>query len=269
MNARLSIPLDAIRVDGGTQPRTALSRDQVAEYASDMKRGDQFPPVTVFFDGSAYWLADGFHRYHARKALGFGEIAADVRQGTRRDAVLFSVGANASHGMRRTNEDKRHAVLTLFSDPEWAAWSDREIARRCGVSDRFVNGIRPSTAVSANGSQIEDTRKVQRGGVVYEMQTGAIGKAAEGKAVKSKAGKRKMRIRKRVTPSLVDRDGTVDIDRLSLSWLSVCEIVEKHGSDPAALAALLRRRSTHFQPTRTRRVAEFLVAVAAALEADQ
>src|SRR5215207_11626412 len=100
------LALKTIRTDGGTQPRAALNQDRVGEYADDMARGDEFPPVTVFYDGADYWLADGFHRYHAR-ATRHPDIEAEVRQGTRRDAILFSVGANASHGMRRTNEDKR------------------------------------------------------------------------------------------------------------------------------------------------------------------
>jgi hypothetical protein len=57
-------------------------------------------------------------------------IAADVRPGGQREAILHSVGANAKHGWRRSNEDKRKTVLTLLNDPEWAQWSDREIGRR-------------------------------------------------------------------------------------------------------------------------------------------
>ncbi|MBT3274957.1 MAG: streptomycin biosynthesis regulator, partial [Spirochaetales bacterium] len=48
------------------------------------------------------------------------EIDADIRQGTQQDAVLHSVGANAAHGARRTNDDKRLAVKTLLCDGEWS-----------------------------------------------------------------------------------------------------------------------------------------------------
>jgi predicted HTH domain antitoxin len=60
--------------------------------------------------------------------------------------VLYSVGANAAHGLRRTNEDKRRAVETLINDEEWATWSDREIARACGVSGKFVAAVRDPVA---------------------------------------------------------------------------------------------------------------------------
>jgi hypothetical protein len=155
----------ALRMDGGTQPREEISDELVLEYKEAMQAGAQFPSVVAYFDGSAYWLADGYHRVHAADAAGL-QVLVDVRQGTRRDAVLYSVGANAAHGMRRTNADKRRSVLALLHDDEWRQWSDREIARRCAVSDRFVNGVRAE--LSANGSQIEK-RRVQRNGTEYTM----------------------------------------------------------------------------------------------------
>jgi hypothetical protein len=106
--------------------------------------GVVFPLVVVFFDGAEYWLADGFHRIIAAEELGLAEIAADVREGTRRDAILFAVGANAAHGLKRTNRDKRNTVMLLLKDPEWSAWSDGEIARRCAVTQQFVSKLRAS-----------------------------------------------------------------------------------------------------------------------------
>lgn len=165
------IPLAAIRVDGGTQSRALLHDGVIEEYAAAIADGASFPAVVIFYDGADHWLADGFHRVRAYEAAGRDMIPADIRQGTRRDAILYSVGANEAHGLRRTNEDKRRAVLTLLNDAEWSKWSDREIARRAAVSDRFVNNLRPS----ANGSQI--ARTVERNGSTYTMNTAAIGKS--------------------------------------------------------------------------------------------
>lgn len=137
------IPIASIRRDGGTQPRSILNLNWVEEYGQDMIAGAVFPPVVVFYDGSNHWLADGFHRVEAASALDLIEIAADVRQGTQRDAVLYSVGANGNHGQRRTNDDKRRAVQTLLDDPEWSRWSDHEIARRCAVDHKVVSRLRP------------------------------------------------------------------------------------------------------------------------------
>lgn len=82
--------------------------------------------------------------------------------------------------MRRTNADKRRAVLRLIEDAEWVLWSDREISRRCGVSDRMVNGLRPNLPASAKVSQIDEaprSRTVERGGTVYQQNTAKIGSA--------------------------------------------------------------------------------------------
>ena len=125
MTEVLAIPLENLRTNGGTQSRASLNESTVAEYAESIRLSVELPPVIAFFDGSEFWLADGFHRYNAHKVAGAMEIQAEVREGTRRDAILFSVGANASHGLRRTNEDKRRAVMTLLEDAEWSQWSAR------------------------------------------------------------------------------------------------------------------------------------------------
>jgi len=185
-----NLSIDQIRIDGGTQPRESLSEEVIAQYAVDMEAGQAFPPVTVFHDGAAYWLADGFHRYHAARKISRTEIAADVHSGTRRDAILFSVGANTSHGLRRTNADKRKAVLTLLKDPEWSQNPDREIARRCAVDPSFVGRVRrelsvdrlqiasPSAPAPTPDATDEQLRSVTRGQTTYTMQTGKISEAA-------------------------------------------------------------------------------------------
>jgi hypothetical protein len=154
---RLTISL--IRTDGGTQPRAEINHAVVSDYADAMTDGAAFPPVVVFYDGERYWLADGFHRVKAAVQIGLLEIDADVRQGTRRDAVLYSVGANATHGYRRTNADKRRAVETLLSDEEWGKWSNYQIAEKCGVSEQLVRSLRlnrsdePRTYTTKHGTE--------------------------------------------------------------------------------------------------------------------
>jgi hypothetical protein len=141
-----------------------------------MLHGAAFPPVVVFGEAAGnYWLADGYHRWHAATIAGLQTIGADVRPGGRREAILHSVGANAEHGWRRTNDDKKRAVQTLLNDAEWSGWSDREIARRCAVSYTMVQKHRP---LSDNGCQLDPqrptTRKVERNGTVYEQAVGGI-----------------------------------------------------------------------------------------------
>lgn len=140
----MQIELSKIAFDEGTQARARLDDTTVAAYAELMTEGGTLPPVTVFFDGSAYWLADGYHRVFAHRKIGALKIDADVKTGGRRDAVLYAVGANATHGLPRTAADKRKAVATLLADDEWSQWSDREIARRCSVGPHLVAKVRAS-----------------------------------------------------------------------------------------------------------------------------
>lgn len=129
-----------IRTDGGTQMRTQLDLATIAEYADAMGRGDIFPPVVVFYDGMEYWLAEGFHRLEATWNNEREYIVADVREGTREDAVIWACAANAKHGLRRSNADKRNAVETMLKIR--TGWSDRQIAEHCAVTHPTVSTAR-------------------------------------------------------------------------------------------------------------------------------
>jgi hypothetical protein len=132
--------LEQIRTDAGTQSRAAINDEVVADYAEGMIAGHRFPPVVVFHHVGDYILADGFHRLRARRLAKFETIEAEVHQGTRLAAVKFSLSANHRHGLRRTNEDKRHAVEIALH--EFPAWSDRAVANLCGVTHPSVGAVR-------------------------------------------------------------------------------------------------------------------------------
>ena len=138
-----TIKLSDIVIDAGTQQRVTPTDSVVDEYCEAIKCGAKFPPVTVFSNGVEYYLVDGFHRYFAHKnAGGIDAIEAEVYEGTKRDAILFSASVNGTHGLRLTNQDKRKHVLVLLNDGEWSQWSNREIAKHCNVGHSFVDKLR-------------------------------------------------------------------------------------------------------------------------------
>lgn len=106
------------------------------------------------------------------------EVLAEVRTGSRRDAVLYPVGANAAHGLRRINADKRRAVMTLLNDPEWATWSDGEIAKQCGVNQTTVSGYRRSLMENLSEKPAERVYTTKHG-TQATMKTTNIGKAKD------------------------------------------------------------------------------------------
>jgi hypothetical protein len=128
--------------DGGAQSRVEMRPETVHDYAEDMLNGAVLPPVIVYFDGTDCWLSDGFHRVEAARKIERDTILAEVREGSARDAILNGISSNATHGLRRTQADKRHAVERLLTDPEWARWSDRKIAEAARVDHKTVGKIR-------------------------------------------------------------------------------------------------------------------------------
>ncbi len=128
--------------DGGAQMRVEMKPDVVLDYAEDMAAGATFPPVEVYYDGSIYWLADGYHRVAAARKIERETIDAEVLDGDARQAILHGIGSNASHGLRRTQADKRRAVERLLRDEEWSKWSDRQIAKVAKVDHKTVAAVR-------------------------------------------------------------------------------------------------------------------------------
>ena len=104
-----------------------------------------------------------------------------MRQGGLRGAILHSVGSNATHGLRRSNDDKRRAVSILLQDELVSVdpstgkpWSDREIARRCAVDHKFVAKQRtPLTGDIPSQDHVRAYR--DRHGNVTQMDTARIG----------------------------------------------------------------------------------------------
>lgn len=173
----MKLKLASIKVDGDLQSRDAINEAVVQEYTEVIREGGKMPPVTAFYDGTKYHLADGWHRYFAHKSAGFPEIEATIIDGTRRDAILFSLSANDDHGLRRSNADKRKAVMVILDDFEWSEWNDTEIAKVCKVSSMFVGKIRKE--LKGDVEKLNDVKKVKRGDTEYTMNTKNIGSREE------------------------------------------------------------------------------------------
>jgi protein gp37 len=130
------IPLDQIRIDGGTQPRSEIDLRIVQEYADDMDGGATLPPGEAVFDGTVYWLWDGFHRYHAERKRGSTTMRLNVQTGTVDDAQWLSLSANKGHGLRRTKDDIIRCVESALQRTPRP--SDQTIADHVGVSRSLV-----------------------------------------------------------------------------------------------------------------------------------
>jgi uncharacterized ParB-like nuclease family protein len=227
----VKLALDSIRLDGGTQHRAETDATLIDEYAQSLLDGDVLPPVLVYRDpDDQNWLAGGFHRWKAHKEAArtkpeFAKIRAEVREGTLREAMLASFSENKTHGQRRTNADKRRILRKILEDEEWSAWSDRSISDRAKVSPALVAELRDELSIHKN-KQIE-TRKVQRGGQLYTMAVGGIGRRAAGRQAETPTVRPGVRERE-------ERDRSVIIAEA----LSAIDTAQRALPEPQAVAAV-------------------------------
>ena len=171
----ISLDPKMIRHDLGTQARAASNEETVAEYAEAMEHGKRFPAIDVFFDveHELYILADGFHRLFAHlRARPNDPIEAKLHLGTVADAQWFSIGANQSHGLRRTNEDKRNAAEMAFLHHYGKSYSNRQIAEYVGVTHFLTNKIRKE--LESSGRLESDSTRIGKDGRVINVSN--IGK---------------------------------------------------------------------------------------------
>lgn len=165
--------LTEIKVDVSLQARSKLSQEVIDEYTETLREGGKLPAIKVFRVGSSYYLVDGWHRYYAHKKAGLADIEVEIIDGTLRDATLYAIGANDEHGLRRSNEDKRKAVMMLLDDVEWSEWNDSQVAKAARVSIVMVAKIRSALGLK------KDEVKVIRNGKEIKLNTANIGRKHE------------------------------------------------------------------------------------------
>lgn len=170
--------------------RGKIDDDVVERYTTAMRAGlwdfaRSLEPITAFFDGEGYWLADGYHRVIAAKRVPWSEVEVEVHQGTARDALWHAFSANAQHGHARSRDDVGRILRAIFADEEWAAIPLREIARHTRIAYATVHDHFKRLSDRADQIAKPATRTVTRGGKSFEMDTTGIGKTpppAKGKA---------------------------------------------------------------------------------------
>lgn len=243
--------LAAIRLDEGTQARVTIDELTVAEYAEAAKEGETLPAPVVFFDGAVHYLADGFHRFQANRKIGRTTMLCEVRWGDLQDARLFAYGANRSHGLRRTSEDKRKAVQGMLANfPEK---SDRAIARHVGVSDKTVAAQR--AAICGTSADASAARTVERGGKTYRQDVSGRRRASKKVAAPELSAPLPRSGRELNEPPVADSNGTP---------AGTCEVDTSSTSAPG----LLRERIAELEQLAAELLADNK-AMSAVFEADE
>ena len=155
----MRLTLSAVELDNSIQCRASIDTALVNEYAERMTEGDEFPPIEVFGSKAKCWIGDGWHRVMAALQISADKIDARLNSGGRAEALKHALGANALHGHRRSNADKRRCVEIALR--EFPKLSSRAVAKLCGVDHKTVEGMRPeaigevpqSTRTTSDGRQ--------------------------------------------------------------------------------------------------------------------
>jgi hypothetical protein len=159
------VNIRAIHIGGGTQNR-ALNPSTVHQYSALMREQVEFPPIRLWFDGEVYWVADGFHRLEATKAIGITVIKASIFKGTIEDAIWDSFSANSRHGLKRTATEIRAILARTFQHTHSKNLSNVEIGRHLGVPEATVRRWRHRLSSSNDD---DGSRVVHRNGTTYTL----------------------------------------------------------------------------------------------------
>jgi protein gp37 len=119
----------------------------------------------------------------AAEDAGLESMRAEIRDGTRADALWDAIGSNCEHdtvGLRRSNADKRRAVEMALQAKHAMGRriSDNEIAKHVGVDHKTVTALR--TRILGNSQDMPRTVEVERNGQNYLMEVGNIGRRNSG-----------------------------------------------------------------------------------------
>ena len=157
--------IDTTAID--LQIREQIDPDQIDNLREAIESKIELPPIDLFeseTEENAYYIGDGWHRLHAHREAKCKTIAAIVHPGGRAAALKHALGANADHGLRRTNRDKRNAVKIALK--HFPKLSNRELAKLCRVTHACVNKIKKqvetvSTPTPSDSSHPTDQKTQQ------------------------------------------------------------------------------------------------------------
>jgi len=166
-----AVALGLIDRDMSIQARAGLEEAVVEDYRAVVSSGQLLPWVDLFHDESEgrYYVGDGWHRVEAYDRLGLAKIPANVRPGGRLAALRWALQANRTHGLKRSLDDVRRAVLLAWENRLVLGISEMPTAR---VVAELV-GVSPTTAAS-HLSKVDTWRDA-------EFRTGADGKEYKAK----------------------------------------------------------------------------------------
>lgn len=173
------LPLDQIDLTAAEEVRDGQNQAVIDQYQGHLEDKAIFPPIEVFFeekDGQRKnWCWDGYKRWAAHLAHGLSEIECRCFPGTRADARWAALGANSTHGDRRSNTEIQNAVERGVNSARGKKMSTRELARHIGVHHSTIAKYRREQAAPPPNPEPDPTPKPPASEGVSETDTSPVG----------------------------------------------------------------------------------------------
>ena len=169
-----NILISEITVDSRFQFRAEIDNEVVRNYTELILEGVEFPPVEGFQTPEGLILVDGFQRLEAAKIADKRKIQVRIHEGTERDALLYALAANKTHGARLSNLDKRKKGMFVLNDSELSLLSDNKLAELTGITQQALSNWRRELKAEklARGEEVSTIRKVvTKAGRSYNIET--------------------------------------------------------------------------------------------------
>lgn len=131
------LPIERVHVGESARlgERSSVHIALVAELAGGWE------PLLVTRDGR---IIDGHYRYLAARRLGLRHLECVLFDGDERSAFIEAVRRNIAHGLPLTLQERKGAATRVLTfDP---TWSDRKIAKVCGLDHKTVGRLRQGVA---------------------------------------------------------------------------------------------------------------------------
>lgn len=134
------------------ETRRHIDGEHLDNLEAAIKNGETMPPIIVIPSDhpEKYHIVDGKLRFSNKKHQGAITIQAVIFEGSFRDAIIYRISVNSKHGQNYSKAERIENVKKLLSDSKWSKWSNRHIARICGVNERSVRNYRKKMRNSNN-----------------------------------------------------------------------------------------------------------------------
>jgi hypothetical protein len=116
-----------------------LDEQIVAAHIQEIEPTRSSSALKACFDGTDYWLFDGYHRLEAMKRLGFNSCLVQIYKGSRRDAIRHYIKNKLRCAHTKTF---KHCLQILTEDQEWSNLDTPELARLFDRKQVFFKAAR-------------------------------------------------------------------------------------------------------------------------------